>query len=53
MLLDLLRAITDFIVLVTRLTTGEFTDEQRMVLIDQFMRLQGGTRRLNSAFTTC
>jgi hypothetical protein len=41
MLLDLLRAVTDFIVLVTRLTTEEFTDEQRMVLIDQFRRLQG------------
>ena len=41
MLLNLLRAITDFAVLVTRLTTEEFADEQRMVLIDQFMRLQG------------
>ena len=41
MLLNLLRTITDFAVLVARLTTGEFADEQRMVLIDQFMRLQG------------
>lgn len=41
MLLNLLRTITDFAVLVARLTTEEFTDEQRMVLIDQFMRLQG------------
>ncbi|HEY9431677.1 MAG TPA: hypothetical protein VI260_09480 [Blastocatellia bacterium] len=41
MLLNLLRAITDFAVLVARLTTEEFADEQRMVLIDQFMRLQG------------
>ena len=46
MLLNLLRAITDFVVLVTRLTTEEFADEQRMVLIDQFMRLQG----LDAAF---
>ena len=41
MLLNLLRAITDFAVLVARFTTGEFADEQLMVLIDQFMRLQG------------
>ena len=41
MLLNLLRAITDFAVLVARLTTEEFAGEQRMVLIDQFMRLQG------------
>ena len=41
MLLNLLRTITDFAVLVARLTTGEFADEQRMVLIDQFMPLQG------------
>jgi hypothetical protein len=41
MLLNLLRTITDFAVLAARLTTEEFADEQRMVLIDQFMRLQG------------
>jgi hypothetical protein len=41
MLLNLLRTITDFAILVARLTTEEFADEQRMVLIDQFMRLQG------------
>jgi len=41
MLLNLLRTITDFAVLVARLTTEEFAGEQRMVLIDQFMRLQG------------
>lgn len=41
MLLNLLRTITDFAVLVARLTTEEFTDEQRMVLIDQSMRRQG------------
>jgi hypothetical protein len=41
MLLNLLRAITDLAVLVARLTTEEFAGEQRMVLIDQFMRLQG------------
>jgi hypothetical protein len=38
MLLNLLCAITDFAVLIARLTTEEFADEQRMVLIDQFMR---------------
>ena len=41
MLLKLLRAITDFAVLVARLTTEEFADEQRIALIDQFIRLQG------------
>lgn len=41
MLLDLLRAVTDFIVLVTRLTTEEITNEQRMALIDQFIQLDG------------
>jgi hypothetical protein len=40
MLLNLLRAITDFVVIVTRLTTEELSDEQRMVLIDQFIHLQ-------------
>jgi len=46
MLLNLLRTIIDFAVLVARLTTEEFVDEQRMVLIDQFMRLQ----EFNAAF---
>jgi len=41
MLLDLLRTVTDFIVLVTRLTNEEIADEQRMVLIDQFIQLDG------------
>jgi hypothetical protein len=41
MLLNLLRAITDFAVLVARLTTEKFADGQRMVLIDQFMRVHG------------
>ena len=46
MLLNLLRAITDLAVLLTRLTTEELADEQRMVLIDEFTRLQG----LDAAF---
>ena len=46
MLLSILRTITDFTVLVTRLTVEELTDEQRMALIDQFIRLHG----LNTAF---
>jgi hypothetical protein len=41
MLLDISHAIADFVVLVTRLTTEELSDEQRMVLIDQFIHLQG------------
>jgi hypothetical protein len=41
MLLNLLQTITDFVVLVTRLTIEELTDEQRMVLIDQFINLRG------------
>ena len=40
MLLNLLRTITDFAVLLARLTNEEFADEQRMILIAQFMRLQ-------------
>jgi hypothetical protein len=41
MLLDLLRAITDFIVLlVTQLTTEELADEQRIVLIVQSIHFQ-------------
>lgn len=41
MLLNVLHTITDFVVLVTRLTTEELSDEQQMVLIDQFIHLQG------------
>ena len=41
MLLNLLRTITNLAVLLTRLTTEELADEQRMVLIDEFTRLQG------------
>ncbi len=41
MLLDILQTITDFAVLLTRLTTEELADEQRMALIDQFIHLQG------------
>ena len=41
MLLDISHTIIDFVVLVTRLTTEELSDEQRMVLIDEFIHLQG------------
>ena len=41
MLFDILQTITDFVVLLTRLTTEELADEQRMALIDQFIHLQG------------
>jgi len=41
MLLNILHIITDFVVLITRLMTEEFADEQRTVLIDQFVRLWG------------
>jgi len=41
MLLDISHTIIDFVALVTRLATEELTDEQRMVLFDQFMRFQG------------
>jgi hypothetical protein len=41
MLLDISRTITDLAVLLTRLSTEELSDEQRMVLIDQFIHLQG------------
>ena len=41
MLLNIVHTIADFVVLVTRLTTEELSDEQRMVLIDQFIPLQG------------
>jgi len=46
MVLNLLHAITDFVVLVTRLTTEELADEQRLALIDQYVHLQ----RLDAAF---
>ena len=46
MLFDISQTIIDFVVLVTRLTTEELSDEQRMVLIDQFIHLQG----LDAAF---
>ena len=46
MLLSILRTITDFTVLVTRLIVEELTDEQRMALIDQFIRFHG----LNTVF---
>jgi hypothetical protein len=36
MLLNILHTITDFVVLITRLTTEELAAEQRMDLIDQF-----------------
>jgi hypothetical protein len=41
MFLNMFHTITDFVVLVTRLTTGELSDEQRMILIGQFIYLQG------------
>ena len=46
MLLNLLRTITDFVVLVTPLTIEELTDKQRMVLINQYINLRG----LDAAF---
>ena len=46
MLLDISHTIIDFVVLVTRLTTEGLAGEQRMALIDQFIRIQG----LDSAF---
>jgi hypothetical protein len=46
MLLDISKTIIDFVVLVTHLTTEELAEEQRMALIDQFIRIQG----LDSAF---
>jgi hypothetical protein len=46
MFLNMFHMIADFIVLVTRLTTEELTDEQRMILIDQFIPLiQGASFR--------
>jgi len=46
MLLSILRTVTDFTALVIRLTTEELSDEQRMVLIDEFIHFQG----LDAAF---
>ena len=46
MFLNMFHTITDFIVLLTRLTTEELADDQRMVLIDQFIHFQG----LDAAF---
>jgi len=46
MLLDISHTITDFVMLVTRLTVEELTDEQQMALVGQFIRLQG----LDTAF---
>ena len=46
MLLNILNTITDFAVLVMRLTTEELSDEQRIALIDQFIRPQ----ELDTAF---
>jgi len=42
MLLNILNTIADFSVLVTRITTEELSDEQRMVLIDQFIHARDG-----------
>jgi flagellar biosynthesis protein FliR len=41
MLFDILQTIADFVVLLTRLTTEDLADEQRMALIGQFIHLQG------------
>ena len=41
MLCDILHTISDFVVLLTRLMTEDLADEQRMVLIDQFIHPQG------------
>jgi len=46
MLLNIFYTITDFTVLVARLTTEELSDERRMALIGEFIRLQG----LDAAF---
>jgi len=46
MLLNILKSIADFVVLVARLTTEELAEEQRTALIDQFIRIQW----LDSAF---
>jgi hypothetical protein len=41
MLFDILQTVTDFVVLLTRLTTEDLSDEQRMTLINQLIHLQG------------
>jgi hypothetical protein len=41
MILDILHTIIDLVVLITRLTTEELADAQRVALIDQFISLQG------------
>lgn len=41
MIFNVLPTITDFVVLVTRLTTEELADEQRMELIGQYVNFQG------------
>ena len=41
MLLNILRTITDFVVLITRLATEELAAEQRMDLIDHFIHNHG------------
>jgi len=41
MLLNILSTITDFSALVTRLIIEELANEQRIVLADQFVQLQG------------
>jgi hypothetical protein len=41
MLFDILQTVTDFVVLLTSLTTEDLADEQRMALIDQFIHHQG------------
>jgi hypothetical protein len=46
MLFDILQTITDFVVLLTRLTAEDLADEQRVALIDQFIHIQ----RLGAAF---
>lgn len=46
MFLNMFHMVADFIVLVTRLTTEDLADEQRMILIDQFIHFQG----LDAAF---
>jgi hypothetical protein len=41
MFLNVLHTIADFTVLLTRLATEELADEERMILIDQFIHFQG------------
>ena len=53
MLFDILQTITDFVVLLTRLTTEDLADEQRMALIDQFIHLQGLEAAFQFALQSC